>query len=72
MSQLENSPEKEKTQKFEKGEFADFKIINEEWDIHKIEDGSLLRSRILLSGIMIAEKNLGKLVTELKAGNKQA
>ena len=70
MSKLESKSIKEKEMKSAKAEFADFKIIEEEWDLHKLHDGSLLRSRVILTGVLLHEKDLKKIIGKIEAGQE--
>jgi hypothetical protein len=69
MNQLENRSTKNQ-QLSTVGEFANFKIIHEDWDLHKLEDNSLLRARVFLTGVLQEKESLSKIIEQLKAGQK--
>lgn len=50
-------------------EITDFKIKSETWDKHKLADNSILRARVLLTGIML-ETSIDECEAKLKAGQK--
>lgn len=50
-------------------EFVDFEIVNEVWDIHKLPDGSIVRSRVLLTGVMM-DTTIKKIEAEIRSGKK--
>ena len=47
----------------------DFKIINETWDKHILSDGTTLRARAILAGVML-EKSLDELEARIRVGEK--
>lgn len=51
------------------GTFVDFEIKREGWNLYKIEDGTLLRARVILAGIQM-EKELEDVVKQLRPGQK--
>jgi hypothetical protein len=53
MSNVGISIEKPNSDEGEKRTFTDFKVVSESWDLYKIDDGSVLRARPLLSGVML-------------------
>lgn len=69
MSKLDNRSMKDQ-ELSATGEFVDFKIIHEDWDLHKLEDNSLLRSRVFLTGVLLEKESLSKLVEQMEAKEK--
>lgn len=51
------------------GTFVNFRIKRESWNLYRIEDGTLLRARALLTGVLI-EGKLEEMVKQLKPGQK--
>jgi hypothetical protein len=49
--------------------FMSFRTAKEEWGLYKIEDGSVLRAKVLLTGVLI-EGNLDEMENQIKAGQK--
>lgn len=50
--------------------FVNFKAEREEWNLYKIEDGTLLRARFILSGVWLDTK-LEELIEQLEQGQKR-
>jgi hypothetical protein len=72
MTQIEKNPTKEIGKPSTTDDFADFKIVHEDWTLHKLADNSLLRSRVILSGVLVNKNLLSKIETQIKAGEKAA
>jgi hypothetical protein len=51
------------------GMFVDFEINREGWSLYRIEDGTLLRARFILTGVLM-EGKLEEMVEQLKPGQK--
>lgn len=49
--------------------FVNFKIKKEGWNLYEIEDGTLLRARVLLTGVLIEDK-LEEIVKQLEQKQK--
>ena len=52
-----------------KAMFLDFEIEQEKWNKYLLEDGSLLRAKFVLTGVLI-DKNIEELEKEAKSGQK--
>lgn len=50
--------------------FVNFKIKREDWNLYRIEDGSLLRGRIILSGVL--GEDLENVKEKVKKNNKKS
>ena len=48
---------------------ATFDIIEEDWDLHKLDNGEILRSRVMLTGVLF-EKSINELEEQVKFGKK--
>jgi hypothetical protein len=71
MSKLENrSMKDQKPLLSATGEFADFKVIHENWDLHELNNNSLLRSRVILSGVLQDKEKIDKLIEQMKGEKK--
>lgn len=51
------------------GEFINFEIRQEGWNLYRIKDGTLLRGRLVLSGVMVKGK-LDEIIKQFKPGQK--
>jgi len=49
--------------------FVDFEIKREGWNLYRIEDGTLLRARVIIAGIML-EKDFKEIVKQLRPGQR--
>jgi hypothetical protein len=65
--QTEQPTNKNETQR--SWEIKDFRIISESWDKHRISDGSVLRARVFLTGVML-ETSIVEIESKLRAGEK--
>jgi replication initiation and membrane attachment protein DnaB len=70
MSQIETNTVKKPNGLSTTADFADFKIVHEDWTLNKLADNSLLRSRVILSGVLIDKNLLSKIETHIKTGEK--
>lgn len=68
MGKIMTEIEEQKNEK-EMREFVDFTIINEAWDLHKLSDKSILRARVLLTGVMLDGK-IEEIESILKSSDK--
>jgi len=52
-----------------KAKFVNFRIAKEDWSLYRIEDGSILRARVLLAGVL-SDGNLEDIEKQIVAGQK--
>jgi len=68
MNKNKKNFKKIKEQEMINANFINFTIKREDWNLYKLEDGSLLRARVILSGVLADD--LKKIEENIKEGKK--